>query len=73
MTYMTKQRNSGKEGGDRPALEIEVTPEMAALGAAILLEWESSDSYSRTSLAADVYRRMKSLDPELAKARAERR
>lgn len=38
--------------------EIEVTPEMAAIGAALIADWEQTADYSYERLAMRVYRAM---------------
>lgn len=48
---MTKQNTSASETGDRPALEIEVTPEMIEAGASVILA-EAHWAYPRSEAEA---------------------
>ena len=60
--YVTKVTDSDKPAGDRPANEIEVTPEMIEAGARVL--WERFDmaitfgSQTGRDVAAEVFRAM---------------
>lgn len=42
--YMTKHLETGKEHGDRPVLEIEITEEMVDAGIDVLIEMTGSET-----------------------------